>query len=113
MYSYIETEETFNAPPPPVSKSLLDKVFDLLMTQRADGSFPLSAALNKWLGEMDKDKAEILKEEVDKNPVIITAVVVAVLEKKAARHQAEWKRAAQKARAYLQKNGNPSVEHLI
>ena len=89
--------------------TVLDRLFGLLMTQKADGSFLLGTELHNWLGT----RAPKVKQESKQNPVIVTAVVVALLEKEAPNNQAEWKRAMDKAKAYLAKNGNPTGYHLI
>ena len=94
---------------PPPSSDPLDRLFALLMTQNADGSFAMSLHLENWLGS----RSATIKSEAKQNPAIVTAVVLALLQKEASQHQAEWKRAATKARTYLQKHGNPNADHLI
>ncbi|MEC7987138.1 MAG: VIT and VWA domain-containing protein, partial [Myxococcota bacterium] len=107
---YTKPESIPDRPSPNTNPSNdLDELFKLLMTQNADGSFPLSEVLMHWL----QDRFETVNTAMHINPDIITSVVVALLEKEAPHNRAEWKRAADKARSYLQQNGNPSADHLI
>lgn len=75
-----------------------DWVFDVLMTQRADGRFERSGALDAQLG----DRASELDAAVAAHGEgVITAVVIALLEREAPEREAEWRPAVDKARRYL------------
>lgn len=75
----------------------LDRLFDLLGTQRADGRFPWSPALEAWLGASRAAKLEARADD----PALVTAVVLALLEREAADARDLWRPAAAKARRWL------------
>ena len=87
----------------------LGRVFDVLMTQFADGHFEMSGPLRAWLGQ----RSTAVEKEAQSTPNVITAVVVALCYKEASNHQQEWSRAIKKAKAYLKQHGHPQVDHLI
>ena len=100
------TELRFAAPPSPEPpREKIDKVYALLMTQNADGSFSMSSTLREWLGRTLKQPLKS-KEE-------ITAVVVKMLTTHAVEYQKEWQKAVNKAKLFLTKNGNPNVDQLF
>lgn len=80
-------------------------LYELLLTQNVDGSFPLTDALRKWLGGR---RYESLCAAVRRHgDAIVTAVVVALLEKEAAHRYSEWAMAVRKARRFLEQSGVP------
>ena len=81
-----------------------DPLYDLLLTQRADGSFLLTPALEGWLG----NRAKRVRKEADKlgEALVATAVVVALLAAEMADREAEWKMAAGKAKKWLDKQAD-------
>lgn len=80
----------------------VDRVFDLLMTQKADGRFERSAVLDAWLGA---DRVAKLDAALTSHgDGVITALVVALLEREAADREDEWRPAVTKARAWLAAN---------
>jgi Ca-activated chloride channel family protein len=81
-----------------------DRVFDLLMTQRADGSFGNSPVLTRWL---DPSAASRLLDAIRDHgeALAVTAVVIALLAKEAPDRESEWRPAVQKAEAWLAKQG--------
>jgi Ca-activated chloride channel family protein len=81
-----------------------DRVFDLLMTQRADGSFEVSDVLEEWLG---RERHERLREACASQgeALVVTSVVIALLEREEAGRASEWTPAVNKARAWLAKQG--------
>jgi len=76
-----------------------DRLYDVLATQRADGSFRASAALRRWLGprETALDAAIAAHGEA----VAVTAVVLALFDRDEAARREEWRPAEQKARRWL------------
>lgn len=85
-------DEKQETPPP-------DLLFSLLMTQRVDGSFPLSDLLRFWL----PDRWPQVKQAVtqDDEALVATTLMVALLPIKAADRKAEWQPAMQKAQRWL------------
>ena len=86
------------APPPPPAS--VDHLFDVLMTQRADGSFARSAALDAWLGPERSKRLAVALAGSDER-VAITALVLHELQRAHADREDEWRPAAAKARAWL------------
>lgn len=87
----------------PEPRSRQDLLFDLLMTQKADGRFAtLSPALTAILGR----RAGRLSGASDSD---VTAVVVALLRREFADDQATWAAAVTKAERWLASNP-PSVD---
>ena len=80
-----------------------DRLYDLLLTQRADGSFLLTPALESWLG----NRAKQVREEAKKRgeALVATAVVVALLATEMADREGEWKMGVEKAKKWLAKQG--------
>jgi hypothetical protein len=79
-----------------------DRVFDLLMTQRADGAFAPSAVLESWLGpEASERLRAAMKAHGD--ALVATAVVVALLARDEPARESEWRPAVTKAQAWLRK----------
>jgi Ca-activated chloride channel family protein len=76
-----------------------DPVFDLLMTQRADGSFATSPILTSWLGKERHKRMCEACAAVDE-ALVVTCVVIALLEREAADRASEWSPAMVKARAW-------------
>jgi Ca-activated chloride channel family protein len=76
-----------------------DRVFDLLMTQRADGSFLRSPVLERWLGtERSVALTEACKLHAEN--LVVTSVVIALLSREAADRESEWRPALAKARRF-------------
>jgi len=80
-----------------------DVLFDLLLEQRADGSFTLSAALRRYLAATWTQIQAAAKAHGEQR--VATTLVLTVLERKAADRKAEWSAAARKAEAWLAKQG--------
>ena len=76
-----------------------DRLFDLLMTQQADGSFRLSSVLQYWLGP--RWRAVKVAAEQHGEALVATAVVVQLLAQEAADRADEWGPAVAKARYWL------------
>jgi Ca-activated chloride channel family protein len=79
-----------------------DRVYDLLMTQRADGSFAESAVLNRWLGRERLTRMRAAYE-ASGEALVVTSVVVALLEREEPGRESEWLPAVTKARAFCAK----------
>lgn len=86
-----------------IGGSASDRLFDLLMTQKADGRFETSAELTAWLGA----RADRLSDAIARHtePVAVTALVLALLEREAEDRESEWRLAADKATAWLGDRG--------
>lgn len=84
-------------PEPSVEAS--ERLYDVLATQRADGSFRSSSALRAWLGA----SAAALDAQIAAHgeALAVTAVVLALFERDEASREPEWRQAANKARAWL------------
>ena len=80
-----------------------DQLFELLMTQQADGSFRLSPALQSWLGQ--RWPAVKAAAEQHGEALVATAVVVALLAQEAADRADEWGPAVAKAQHWLAQQG--------
>jgi Ca-activated chloride channel family protein len=80
----------------------VDRVFDLLMTQRADGGFAHSATLAAWLGS---ERAEWMTQAIASHgdAVVVTTVIIALFEREEPTRQSEWRPAVRKAIAWLRK----------
>jgi hypothetical protein len=81
-----------------------DSLFDVLMTQRADGSFARSPVLLAWLGgeRIARLKAAVTRTACDE-AIAFTATVLHLLQREHGDREDEWKPAAAKARAWLAK----------
>jgi Ca-activated chloride channel family protein len=77
-----------------------DRLYDLLMTQRADGRFESSPALLRWLGLERAARLAAAIAEVGE-AAVVTALVVLLLEREAQDRGAEWRPAVHKARRWL------------
>ncbi len=95
-----ECDEALESPPASGAGSL-DAMFDLLMTQRADGAFVDSAALRRWV---DGAKLEAAAKQHDALAAA-TAAALAVLERHFGGHREEWEVASDKATAWLKRHG--------
>jgi Ca-activated chloride channel family protein len=98
-----------HAPPAPQAgpakgAGAVDPLFEVLMTQRADGSFPRSREVAGWLGA---DRTRRLDEAIAAagEAVVVTAVVVALLERDHRDREAEWRPAVAKAKQWLAAQG--------
>jgi len=90
----------------------VDRLFELLMTQQADGSFRLSPILQQWLGQR-WPAVKAAAEHHGEGPVA-TAVVVALLAQEAADRADEWGPAVAKAQYWLAHQGcHIAVETLL
>jgi hypothetical protein len=92
--SALELDETMAAP---------DRLFDLLMTQKADGRFARSRWLDFWLGARGAKLDEAIAAHGE--AIAVTAVVIALLARDEASREAEWKPAVTKAKAFLAAQG--------
>ena len=89
-----------------------DRLFELLMTQQADGSFRLSAVLEHWLGP--RWQAVKAAAQQHGEALVVTAVVVALLAQEAADRADEWGPAVAKAQRWLARQGrHVEVEALL
>src|SRR5262245_32813739 len=89
-----------------------DRLFELLMTQQADGSFRLSPVLQQWLGQ--RWPAVKAAAEHHGEALVATAVVVALLTQEAADCADEWGPAVAKAQHWLAQQGHHiPVEALL
>jgi Ca-activated chloride channel homolog len=89
-----------------------DWLFELLMTQQADGSFRLSPVLQQWLGQ--RWPAVKAAAEHHGEALVATAVVVALLAQEAADRADEWGPAVAKAQHWLAQQGRHiAVETLL
>jgi Ca-activated chloride channel family protein len=89
-----------------------DRLFELLMTQQADGSFRLSPILQQWLGQ--RWPAVKAAAEQRGEALVATAVVVALLAQEAADRADEWGPAVAKAQHWLAQQGRHiAVETLL
>ena len=88
-----------------------DRLFELLMTQQADGSFRLSPVLQHWLGQ----RWQAVKAAAHHGEALVaTAVVVALLAQEAADRADEWGPAVAKAQRWLAQQGHSiAVETLL
>jgi Ca-activated chloride channel family protein len=88
--------------PPSSAPAAADRLYDLLMTQRAAGSFVRSSALTAWLG---KTRAARLAKAVKRHgeSVVVTSTVVLLLEREEGPRESEWRPAVNKAKAWLEK----------
>jgi Ca-activated chloride channel family protein len=80
-----------------------DRLFELLMTQQADGSFRFSPVLQHWLGQ--RWPAVKAAAEQHGEALVATAVVVALLAQEAADRADEWAPAVAKAQHWLAQQG--------
>ncbi len=81
----------------------VDLLYEVLMTQQADGSFPLSEALAERLGRRLPAVERAAAEHGA--AVVATAVVVALCERHEADRADEWRPAVRKARRWLERRG--------
>lgn len=89
-----------------------DRVFDLLMTQKADGRFERSPVLDAWLGSERVGKLAALVAQ--HGEAAITAVVVALLAREAPERESEWRPAVAKAERWLTKRRlDPAVATAV
>src|SRR5262249_59375547 len=89
-----------------------DRLFELLMTQQADGSFRLSPILQQWLGQ--RWPAVKAAAEHHGEALIATAVVVTLLAQEALDRADEWGPAVAKAQHWLAQQGRHiQVEALL
>ncbi len=88
---------------PSPSLEVSDRLYSLLMTQKADGSFRWSSVLEKWLG----GDVTAVRRAADEHgeALVATSVVLALLERDEAGRRDEWRPAACKARKWLQRSG--------
>jgi Ca-activated chloride channel family protein len=94
----------FGSGPKSQSATPADRLFDLLMTQQADGSFHLSAVLQHWLGQ--RWQAVKAAAEHHSEALVATAVVVKLLAREAADRADEWGPAVAKAQRWLAQQGH-------
>ena len=88
------------------------RLFELLMTQQADGSFRLSPVLQQWLGQ--RWPAVQAAAGHHGEALVATAVVVALLAREAANRADEWGPAVAKAQHWLAQQGQHiAVETLL
>lgn len=75
-----------------------DRLYDLLLTQRADGSFPMSAELRAQIS--DAPALAKLTEQHGES-IVATALVLALFERDFSDRRAEWRAAADKATRFF------------
>lgn len=92
-------EEELAAPAPEAT----DRVFDVLMTQKADGRFARSAVLDAWLGAARATKLD--DAIANHGEAAVTAVIVVLLAREAADRESEWRPAVRKAERWLAQHG--------
>lgn len=80
-------------------------LYDLLLSQQADGSFPLSAALQTWAGDALWDQARAAAASHDP-ALVATVLALHVLETQARSRRDEWSSVADKARRWLAAQGS-------
>ncbi|HOT01631.1 MAG TPA: VIT domain-containing protein [Acidobacteriota bacterium] len=94
-----------SAAKPPTKQDPSSWYLDLLLHQRADGSFPLNDALAGWanrsLAELRDWARRLEPAGPEAETILATALALALLELKAHANVATWKSAAAKARAWL------------
>jgi hypothetical protein len=89
-----------------------DPLFELLMTQQADGSFRLTPILQQWLGQRWPAVKAAAEDHGD--ALVATAVVVTLLAREAANRADEWGPAVAKAQHWLAHQGRHiAVEALL
>jgi len=89
-----------------------DRLFELLMTQQADGSFRLSTVLQHWLGQRWRGVKAAVQHHGE--ALVATAVVVALLTQEATDRADEWGPAVAKAQRWLAQQGRHiKVEALL
>ena len=95
---------TVGAPPDELVPSPPDRLYDLLMTQRADGSFPLSRVLSDWLGSA---RSERLRQACAQHgeALVVTSVAMGLIARDEPERASEWTPALSKARAFCLKQG--------
>ncbi len=76
-----------------------DRLYELLLTQKADGSFPWSPTLKEWLAPIPPEVEKALSTHGE--AVVATALALALLERDEAAREEQWRPAAKKARAWL------------
>jgi Ca-activated chloride channel family protein len=81
--------------------SAIDPLFELLLTQKADGSFLLSPVLEQMLGSSLAAVQSAIA--TDGEAVVITAVVLELLSRRFATRKGEWKPAAKKMKRWIKK----------
>jgi Ca-activated chloride channel family protein len=79
-----------------------DALYDVLMTQRASGSFTISDALVRLLGDERAEKLRAALAGADE-AVVVTSLLVAFLEREHSDRDVEWRPAVTKAKAWLAK----------
>ena len=87
-----------------------DRMYAVLMTQKANGSFRLSPALEQWLGSVVDAVRRAAGEHGEEQ--VVTAVVIALLERDEEARRDEWRPAVRKARKWLQRSGVPEIDAL-
>ncbi|MEE8525878.1 MAG: hypothetical protein V3T72_18230, partial [Thermoanaerobaculia bacterium] len=80
-----------------------DRLYALLMTQKADGSFRWSPVLEEWLGFAAAEIRRAFDQHGE--ALIATSIAVALLERDEATRQDEWRPAVRKARKWLRRPG--------
>lgn len=82
-----------------------DPLYELLMTQRAEGSFPKSQVLLSLLGPARERR---LTQAIDQygESEVVTAIIVRLLEMEHQERQSEWLPAVTKAKAWLAKQNS-------
>lgn len=90
-----------------------DRVMDLLLTQRADGSFPESTILQTWLGARWAALQE-RAQQASSSFVVYTLAALSLLRKEAAAQSSLWGRAEQKAQRWLdQQSSLPKLDDIL
>jgi len=88
-----------------VTSATSDVVYDLLMTQRADGSFLHSPALQTLLGTERAARLSIAVTS-ENEALVVTATAIALLEREHSDRESEWRPAVTKAKGWLKKQSS-------
>ena len=104
-HSELYQRRSRSAAKPPTKQDPAIWYLDLLLHQRADGSFPLNDALAGWanrsLAELRDWARRLEPTGAEAETILATALALALLELNAHANVATWKPAAAKARAWL------------
>ncbi len=101
------TESAREEAEPTAPTSIEERIMELLLTQRADGSFPESPTLRAWLGA--RWQAVQTRAQQQAHPMqIYTLAALALLRKEAHAHKSLWSRAEAKAQRWLDQQPQPA-----
>ena len=95
-----------------LTKIMNDPLTNLIHLQMANGSFKFGKALQTYIGITENQLIEKCPENEDAN-TWITALAVAVLEKKFSNDKELWELISNKARKYVKEHGKISPDDII